>query len=39
MQQPVYRRGETVEVFYRMGVDEGMYFPVLVPSAGQLRPR
>ena len=34
-----YRRGEQVEVFYRMGMDDGCYFPVATPSAGQLRPR
>ena len=34
-----FKRGEHVEVFYRMGMDEGCYFPVITPSAGQLRPR
>ena len=34
-----YRKGDFVEVFYRMGSDDGGYFPVVTPSAGQLRPR
>ena len=25
MQQDVYRRGEVVEVFYRMGMDDGAF--------------
>ena len=36
---PVYRRGDLVDVFYRMGCDDGSYFPVSTPSAGTLRPR
>ena len=36
---PAYRRGEEIEVFYRMGCDDGSYFPVVTPSAGTLRPR
>ena len=36
---PVFARGECVEVFYRMGRDEGCYMPVATPSAGTLRPR
>ena len=40
MAQPVFRRNDVVEVFYRMGRDEGgNYFPVATPSAGTLRPR
>jgi hypothetical protein len=38
MLQP-FRRGEPVEVFYRMGCDDGGYFPVATQSAGTLRPR
>lgn len=34
-----FRRGELVEVFYRMGCDDGGYFPVATASAGTLRPR
>ena len=38
MTQP-YRRGDVVEVFYRMGRDDGSYFPVSSQYACTLRPR
>ena len=34
-----YKRGEMVEVFYRMGRDDGCYFPVASQAAVCLRPR
>jgi hypothetical protein len=39
VQVPAFRRGEIVECFYRMGCDDGGYFPVATISAGTLRPR
>ncbi len=39
MAAPVFRRGDIVECFYRMGCDDGGYFPVTTSSAGTLRPR
>lgn len=38
MTQP-YKRGDVVEVFYRMGRDDGSYFPVASQYACTLRPR
>ena len=37
--EPGFRKGDPVDVFYRISLDSGHYFPVANAACGTLRPR